>query len=327
MENGVIIFMKNVLVLIPVDDKHKKILEEKAPSASFTYADGKSVSPAHIQQAHIIIGNPPLSILKDCLSKNSSNLQWLQLQSAGVGEYAKILPENVVLTNASGAYGLAISEYMLGVLLELFKKLHLYRDNQLEAKWTYEGQVKSIYNSTALILGVGDIGSEFAKRLKALGAYIIGIRRRDLDKPDYLDELYTMEHLNDLLPRADIVAMSLPETKLTEKIINRETLKLMKKDAVLINVGRGSAIDTDALCDALEMGQILGAALDVTDPEPLPKDHRLWKIKNAVITPHVSGGYSLQETYERILKICANNLEAYMTGNKLINVVNKSEGY
>ena len=121
--------------------------------------------------------------------------------------------------------------------------------------------------------------------------------------------------------------MSLPGTKLTAKIINRETLKLMKKDAVIINVGRGSAIDTDALCDALEDGRLLGAALDVTDPEPLPRDHRLWKIKNAVITPHVSGGYSLQETYERIVKICADNLEAYMNGRELINIVNKSEGY
>lgn len=319
--------MKNILVLIPVDNKHRKLLEEKAPFASFTYSNEKSVSVAQLQEAHIIIGNPPLGMLKDSMSNSFTNLEWLQLQSAGVGEYVKILPQDIVLTNASGAYGLAISEYMVGVLLELFKKLHIYRDNQLEAKWSYEGQVKSIYNSTALILGVGDIGSEFAKRVKALGAYTIGVKRRNSEKPDYLDELYTMEDLNELLPRADIVAMSLPGTKLTAKIINRETLKLMKKDAVIINVGRGSAIDTDALCDALEDGRLLGAALDVTDPEPLPRDHRLWKIKNAVITPHVSGGYSLQETYERIVKICADNLEAYMNGRELINIVNKSEGY
>jgi phosphoglycerate dehydrogenase-like enzyme len=321
------VLMKNILVLIPVDNKHRKLLEEKAPFASFTYSNEKSVSVAQLQEAHIIIGNPPLGMLKDSMSNSFTNLEWLQLQSAGVGEYVKILPQDIVLTNASGAYGLAISEYMVGVLLELFKKLHIYRDNQLEAKWSYEGQVKSIYNSTALILGVGDIGSEFAKRVKALGAYTIGVKRRNSEKPDYLDELYTMEDLNELLPRADIVAMSLPGTKLTAKIINRETLKLMKKDAVIINVGRGSAIDTDALCDALEDGRLLGAALDVTDPEPLPRDHRLWKIKNAVITPHVSGGYSLQETYERIVKICADNLEAYMNGRELINIVNKSEGY
>jgi phosphoglycerate dehydrogenase-like enzyme len=101
----------------------------------------------------------------------------------------------------------------------------------------------------------------------------------------------------------------------------------MKKDAVLINIGRGSAVDTEALCDALERGQLWGAALDVTDPEPLPEEHRLWKIRNAVITPHVSGGYSLQHTFEEIIKLSANNLEAFINGRELVNVVNISEGY
>ncbi|HHV60652.1 MAG TPA: D-2-hydroxyacid dehydrogenase [Clostridiaceae bacterium] len=315
---------KNILVLLPVDEKHRKILEEKAPSANFTYFKKDQLDTVQIQNADIIIGNPPVHMLRDV-----KNLEWLQLQSAGAGEYTArgVLPDNVVLTNASGAYGLAISEYMLGVLLELYKKLHLYRDNQAESKWLHRGPVKSIYGSTVLILGAGDIGGEFARRVKALGAYTIGIRRKDTNKPEYLDELYLMDKLEELLPRADIVTMSLPGTDQTYKIINRDTLKLMKRDAVLINVGRGNAIDTDALCDALESGHLLGAALDVTDPEPLPEDHRLWKIKNAVITPHVSGGFSLQETYERIVRICADNLEAFMNGRSLKNVVDRTAGY
>lgn len=315
---------KNVLVLIKANEEHKRLLEEKAPNANFTYASRSSVDKAAVQNADIILGNPPIEMLK-----GSKRLQWLQLDSAGVGEYAMsdVLPEDVLLTNASGAYGLAISEYMLGVLLELCKKLNLYRDNQTQGKWHYEGPVKAIYGSTALVVGVGDIGGEFAKRIKALGAYTMGIRRKDANKPDFLDELYLMDKLEDLLPRADIVALCLPATKLTDKIINQKTLKLMKQDAVLINVGRGNAIDTEALCDALENGHLFGAALDVTDPEPLPKDHRLWKIKNAVITPHVSGGYSLKETHERIVKICAHNLEAFMNGRSLINVVDRSAGY
>ena len=315
---------KNILVLIPVNEKHKKLLEEKAPSANFTYVDDKIVDTDQVQNANIIIGNPPIDMIK-----GSKKLEWLQLSSAGVGEYAKdnVLPHSAVLTNATGAYGLAISEYMLGVLLELYKKLHLYRDNQLESNWSYQGQVKSIYNSTALIVGAGDIGGEFAKRIKALGAYTIGIRRKDTNKPDYLDELHVMENLDVLLPRADIVALSLPGTKLTKGIINRKTLKWMKHDAVLINVGRGNAIDTEALCDTLESGHLLGAALDVTDPEPLPREHRLWKIKNVIITPHISGGYSLQETHERIIRISANNLEAFLNGKSISNVVDLSAGY
>ncbi len=315
---------KTILVLVPVDEEHRKILEEKAPNAKFIYAQRRNLTLEQVRNANVIIGNPPVSMLK-----GSEKIEWLQLSSAGVGEYAscEVLPESAVLTNARGAYGLAISEYMLGVLLMLYKKLHLYRDNQSEGKWAGMGSVKAVYGSTALILGAGDIGSEFARRLKALGAYTIGVRRKNTDKPGYLDELHRMDSLADLLPRADIVAMSLPETELTKKIINRETLKLMKKDAVLINVGRGSAVDTEALCDALESGHLLGAALDVTDPEPLPENHRLWKIKNAIITPHVSGGFNLPETYERIMKICADNLDAFMNGRSLKNVVDRSAGY
>lgn len=315
---------KNILVLIPVNIEHKSLLEEKAPSSNFTYSTFETVELAQIQNANIIIGNPPIDMIK-----GSKKLEWLQLSSAGAGDYTKdnVLPDGVVLTNASGAYGLAISEYMLGVLLELYKNLHLYRDNQATSNWEYQGSVKSIYNSTALIIGVGDIGGQFARKVKALGAYTIGIRRTDTNKPDYLDELHFMDEIQELLPRADIVALSLPGTSLTNHIINRESIKLMKKDAVLINVGRGTAIDTEALCDALESGQLLGAALDVTDPEPLQKEHRLWKIKNAVITPHVSGGYSLQETHERIVKISANNLDAFINGRSLVNIIDFSAGY
>lgn len=316
--------VKNILVLIPVNDDQKRLLEEKAPFAEFIYSDNSSVKINQVHNADVIIGNPDIEMLR-----GSKKLRMLQLQSAGIDRYAEegVLPEGALLCNASGAYGLAISEYMLGVLLELYKNLHLYRDNQSEAKWSHEGRTKSVYNSVALIVGVGDIGGEFAKKIKALGAYTIGIRRRDGNKPDYLDELHFTDKLETLLPRADIIALSLPETKQTIRIINRETLKLMKKDAVLINVGRGSAIDTDALCDALENGHLLGAALDVTDPEPLPKEHRLWKIKNAVITPHVSGGFSLPETIERVIAIAAKNLEDFINGRKPSRVFDRSAGY
>jgi phosphoglycerate dehydrogenase-like enzyme len=311
-------------VVLSVNAEHKRLLEGKAPSANFIYSDQKNVNEEQIKNAEIIIGNPPAHLLK-----GAEKLKWLQLQSAGAGDYTdgNVLPKGTILTNASGAYGLAISEYMLGFALELYKKLHLYRDQQVNSDWLYAGKVRSIYRSTALIAGLGDIGGEFASKIKALGAYTIGIKRRDTAKPGYLDELYTMDKFETVLPRADIVALSLPATKHTYRIINERTIGLMKQDAILINVGRGNAIDTDALCDALESGRLAGAALDVTDPEPLPRDHRLWKLKNAVITPHVSGGFSLQETHDRVVAICADNLKAWLNGESLKNVVDLSEGY
>lgn len=316
--------MKNVLVLLPVTEKQKKQLEEKAPAARFTYSTYQTVNEALIHEANAILGNPPTAMLK-----GAAKLEWIQLHSAGIDGYSKEgeLPKGVVLTNASGAYGLAISEYMLGVLLELYLNLHLYRDVQAESRWAHQGKVKTVNQSTVLVIGAGDIGCEFAKRVKALGAYTIGIRRSDANKPECLDELHFMDKLPELLPRADVVSLSLPGTSSTKGILSRDMLRLMKRDAVVLNVGRGSAIDTEALCDALEAGELLGAALDVTDPEPLPEDHRIWKIKNAVITPHVSGGFGAQYTLEHIFGICAANVERWANGKNLANIVDLALGY
>lgn len=314
----------NVVVLMPMDDSHKIDLMSVAPGSNFIFTSAKEINRETLEDAHIIIGNPPLDMVKGC-----KNLKWLQLDSAGADLFVKegVLPRGVKLTNSTGAYGLAISEHMIGVLLSIYKKLYLYRDNQNNSLWKNEGEVKSIYGCTALVIGLGDIGGDFAKRIKALGGYTIGVRRSDANKPEYLDELYLMDKIDELLPKADVVALSLPETKETYKLFSKEKISKMKKDSVLINVGRGTAIDTEALCDALESGTLLGAALDVTDPEPLPKDHRIWGIKNAIITPHVSGNYNLKETHHRIVKIAVNNLERFIKGEELRNVVNLSTGY
>lgn len=314
----------NVIILMPMEETQKSELMSVAPGSNFTFASAKEINKPTLESAQIIIGNPPVDMVKVC-----KNLKWIQLNSAGADMFVKegVLPEGVKLTNATGAYGIAISEHMIGVLLSIYKKLYLYRDNQNNNLWKDEGEVKSIYGCTALIIGLGDIGGEFAKRVKALGGYTIGVRRRDTNKPEYLDELYLMDKIDELLPRADVVALSLPGTKETYKLFSKERISKMKKDAVLLNVGRGTAIDTEALCDALEEGRLLGAALDVTDPEPLPENHRIWNIKNAIITPHISGDYHLKETHERIVRIAIHNFECYIKGKELKNIVDFSTGY
>lgn len=317
-------FSKRVLVLLPAQTQHQLLLEQSAPDCLFSYSSYKTVTKDQVQDAQIIIGNPPADFVKD-----SPNLEWLHCNSAGVDAYLKegILPKGTALTNSTGAYGLAVSEHMLGMLLEIIKRLHTYRDAQKLHIWKGQGKVRSIYNSTVLVLGMGDIGGEFAKRVKALGAYVIGIRRTRGEKPDYADELHLIEDLDSLLPRADIVAVSLPETKDTYHLFSRERLALVKEGAVILNVGRGTVIDTEALCDALESGHLFGAGLDVTDPEPLPENHRIWDIPNAVVTPHISGLYHLQETLERVVRIAAENLKRYANGERLNNVVDFSTGY
>lgn len=316
--------MEKILVVWPVEDRHKVLLESNAPEAVFTYCDKASVTKEMVQEATVILGNVPVKYLE-----GTKRLKWLQLNSAGADGYTTpgVLPKGAVLTNASGAYGLALSEHMLGMLLCLMKKLYLYADDQREHIWRDRGQVTSIYDSTTLVVGMGDIGSEFAKRMHALGSHVVGIRRNRAEKPDYLDGLYRMDALEEWLPKADIVAASLPGTKDTYHVFHADTFSKMKKSAFFLNIGRGSAADNLALADALNNGQLAGAGVDVTEPEPLPQDHPLWDAKNVLITPHISGQYHLPETFERIIRIAAENLAAFRDGRELQNQVDFATGY
>ena len=313
-----------ILTVIPVSQEDKKLIESSAENCSFVYSSIADVTEEEVSSADIIFGN----VSPEMIAKNKS-LKWLQTNSAGVEGYIKdgVLPPNCKLTNATGGYGLAISEHMLAMYLEIIKKLNLYRDEQLNSNWTDLGTVTSVYGATVLILGLGDIGTEFAKRCKAMGAYVIGVRRSDTSPSEFADEIHLINELDELLPRADAVAISLPGTAETAGMFSRERIEKMKNRSLILNVGRGSIIDTEALCDALESGKLLGAGLDVTNPEPLPKDHRLWKIPTAVITPHVSGGFHLYQTHQRILGIFAENLKKFTNNQELANIIDFSTGY
>jgi phosphoglycerate dehydrogenase-like enzyme len=313
-----------ILVVIPLNEKEKEKLQSKMPEAEYIFISTKEITDELVKSADIIIGNVPPQYIK-----GSKKLKWLQLNSAGTDGYceAGVIPEGAYLTNATGAYGLAISEHMLGLVLEIKKKLNLYYRNQTEHIWKDEGNVTSIEGSTTLVVGLGDIGGDFARKMKALGSYTIGIKRSKGEKPEYIDELYTMEDLDALLPKADIVALSLPGTKDTYHLFNRDKFNLMKKDAIIINVGRGNCICTDDLCDALENGIISGAGLDVTEPEPLPAEHRLWDAPGVVITPHISGFFHLPETLRRIVNISIENLEHFKKQEPLKNIVDFKTGY
>lgn len=318
--------MKNILVTIPVEDRHKEYLEKKGTGCRFYYTTPSGVTETELSEAQIIIGNVKPGFLKD-----AEKLEWLQLNTAGSDRYCQpgILKPGVVLTNSTGAYGLAISEYMVGMTFMLQKRFDQYYRDQAEHQWRDEGKVASVYGSTSLIVGLGDIGGEYAKRMKALGSYTIGVRRTKGEKPEYLDELYTSESLDGLLPRADIVALSLPNTSATRHIMDERRLRLMKQGAILLNVGRGTAIDQEALCQVLEEGYLGGCGVDVTEPEPLPTDHPLWDAPRMVITPHTSGQYHLQETFERIVRIAGENLEKFLAGDVdgMKNLVDFETGY
>ena len=315
----------NILVTPPVNDRQKEKLLAAAPGQEFIFHEKPEVTDSDLKKADIILGNlQNAAQLKKC-----ENLKWIQLNNAGTEGYCVpgVLPEGAKLANATGAYGLAISEHMIGCLFELRKKLHLYLQNQMKHVWKSEGFVDVIEGSNVLVIGMGDIGTAFGKKMKALGCKVIGIKRRVGEKPEWMEGLYGMDELDSLLPQADVVAMSLPGNPSTYHVLSRERIALLKESAVVINVGRGTAIDTDALSDALYAGKIRGAALDVTDPEPLPADHPIWDAPNALITPHISGGFALPETLEQIIELFAQNLKRYLNGEEIGNLVNLETGY
>ena len=173
--------MKNILVTIPVEDRHKEYLERTGAGCEFFYTSPAAVTEGGLSQADIIIGNVNPQLLK-----GAGKLQWLQLNSAGSDNYCApgILRPGVILTNATGAYGLAISEYMVGMSFLLQNKFYQYYRNQMDHQWKDQGNVTSVWGSTTLVIGLGDIGGEYAKRMKALGSHTIGVRRTRGERPE-----------------------------------------------------------------------------------------------------------------------------------------------
>ena len=311
--------MKKIYTFIPLKEEHKKLLESSSSNCKFIHLGLIKPTLDQVKDANVIIGNIPVEILK-----NIPDLEFVQLNSAGINGYSDNpdFPKNVLLANATGAYGVAISECILAGILTLLKHIPSYIKNQSNREWKDEGSVESIYNSNILVLGLGDIGKEFSKRAYAMGAHITGIKRNIKDKPDYIDKLCTMDSLYDELEKADIIVSSLPGSKATYHLLDEKALTHIKKQPIFVNVGRGSLIDSKVLEKALKEHIFSGAYIDVTDPEPLPKDNELWNLNNLIITPHVTGGYHLDETLNRIVQISATNIKNYCEGKELINRVN-----
>ncbi len=316
--------MKKIVVLSQFNEDCRRILSDAAAGAELIFSSPGEADAALLADAGMIVGPVPPALLPD-----AKRLEVLQLQSAGADAYIKpgVLPETVDLCNATGAYGLAVAEHLFAGILAMMKKLHLYRDNQQKPVWQGLGLVGTMWQATVLIIGPGDIGGTLAEMCRALGAYVICVRRRKTAKPDFADELYTIDELNDVLPRADIVALAVPGAPDTVHLLSRERIALLKDGVIVANGGRGTAIDTDALAEAVDSGKVGCAFLDVTDPEPLPLDHPLWKKPNVFITPHVAGGYNMIETQFRIARVVAKNIRHYLQNEPCENIVDRKTGY
>ena len=281
---------------------------------------------AQLAAAEVIVGFPPVPRLS-----SATNLKWLQIPWSGADGYADHpdFPAHVTLTNATGAFGRPIAEYAFGAVFTLMRRFHQYRDCQKEAKWQRQGDEMSPTGKNVLILGAGDIGTNAARLFKMMDCHITGVRRVVREVPAEFDAMITLEQVDDLLPKADIVICCMPHTPLTQGFFTKARFEKMKSTAIFVNVGRGTLVDHEALAEVLNAGKIYGAALDVTFPEPLPEDHPLWKCRNILITPHVSGQTfaGLKDKENFFFRMCRENLEAYRDGKPLKNLVDLKTGY
>ena len=319
--------MKILVINNMLEQKHLEQIKSVADSLGhevFFYTAEAEI-PQNNFDADIIYGFAPSIV------KTSKNLKWLCVPWAGVdslmvpGYFAN---EDCLLTNAAGAYGVSIAEHMIAVSLVMMRRLDEFMAETRSGQWKLPRPQKSLKDCRITVLGTGDIGSTFAKRARAFEPdCIVGVCRSGKSSQTVYDKVLSVNQLDTVLPETDLLAMSLPATAETRGILSRERLALLPKGAYIVNVGRGSAIDEDALADALDSGRLAGAALDVFQTEPLPEGNRLWKTKNLLITPHVAGNMTLPYTKDKNVNMFLEDLENFTKGAQLHYLVDKNLGY
>lgn len=276
-----------------------------------------------IADAHALIGNPTLAVVKA-----AKELQWVQITSAGVKPYLypELVNSDVVMTNAQTLSSAAIADHGFAMLLALTRKLNHFivdRPNETWRGGNYD--LVELEGKTALVIGTGGIGSNVARRAKAFGMTVIGVDPEEFPPRLSFDRMVYPDRLDKVIPEADAIFVCAPHTKASEGMIGPAQFELMKRGSYFIAVSRGKVYDMASLVKALDSKHIAGAGVDVTDPEPLPKGHPLWKFENAVITPHVATQGLLGG--ELRIKVYSENLARFAAGEKLLNIVDMRKEY
>lgn len=317
---------RHVLVTVPFGEPHMERLRKAAGSAAtITQIASLSASPdsrALLSRADAIIGQPAPELLAGL-----TRLRWIQMTWAGSDLYTQgptAFPQGVRLTNVAGAaFGHIISQHVVGQVLSLAQNLPAYTRQQERSEWKPAGPVMTLEGATVLVFGAGDIGTRTAELLTAFSCHCLGVCRNTGQPRQPFERLVTLHQAEELLPMADVIVCCLPSTPETRGYLDERRLRLMKPGSILVNVGRGDFIDCDALARVLSEGLLRGAALDVTNPEPLPADHPLWHEPHCSITPHQAGVSfgACAATEERICALCCDNLRRWLAGEPLAHVV------
>jgi D-2-hydroxyacid dehydrogenase (NADP+) len=304
-------------------------IRKRWPDMRVVHLPDYDILPEELPDTDIFVGYS----LRPKQLKDAKKLKWLHSTAAGVAQlmYPELRESGILVTNPSGVFSVPMAEHTLGLLLALARNFPDSVRQQERANWSQQElwdkpqHLTELNGQVLLIVGYGSIGRELAKRAKAFDMRVWGVTRSGEGDGARVERMFSAARLHEALPEADYVVISAPETPETKHLIGAGELAKMKRGARLINVGRGSLLDEDALVRALESGALGGAAIDVAQTEPLPTDSPLWKAPNLFITPHTSA--LSDRLWKRQTALLLELLERWFDGRELFNRVDLSRGY
>lgn len=314
-------------ILVRADPERVRWLQPVAPGVELVPVAGSGEARERLSGADALIG-----LCSSKLLKQGEDLDWVQIYTAGAEDCVR-LPEfdqrKPLLTNMQHIAAPVIAEHVMAMTMSLSRRLPAFQAAQRAGRWARDPAITDgmgvIQGKTMLVVGLGGIGTETARRAHALGMTITATRASKPEGPDFVSEVGLPHRLPELIPAADVVVNALPLTDETIDLFDAELFRAMKESALFINVGRGGTVVTEDLVAALENGTIAGAGLDVTDPEPLPEGHPLWRTPHTIITPHVASRSDLEgEAHWRLVR---ENLRRYVVGEPMLSVVDPERGY
>lgn len=314
-----------ILITAKISEKHHRHLIQTFPNETFIFCDDISKAVCDLPQAEIIVTFGE-DLTNDYIEM-ASQLKWIMVLSAGVDKlpHEAIKKQNILVTNVRGIHKIPMAEYVIAMLLQVYRQAKTLITNQMKTTWDRSIKMQEISGRTMVILGTGAIGQEVARLAKAFHMKTIGISRSG-KRVDFFDETYRTSELNQQLPYADFVISVLPSTPDTKYLLTDESFRLLPNHAVFLNMGRGDLVKSDVLLQAVRNKEIAHAILDVFEEEPLPEHHPFWKEENITITPHLSG---ISPQYvPRALDIFKDNLKKYRSKDQpLLNEVDVTRGY
>jgi phosphoglycerate dehydrogenase-like enzyme len=313
-------------------DQWAPLLRTAAPDAEIVGVDSPEAAVAALPGADVYVGLCTAAIVEA-----GTTLKWIHLISAGADACASqpgVADGAILLTSSQGLHSPAVADHALALLLTLARRINDYgaqqRGGRFDQPWANAGVVldsgiPELDGKHLLVVGLGGIGTEIARRGSAFGMHVRGTRNSRREGPEFVEYVGLADETSELVGWADFVVDALPLTDQTRGLFDKTLFATMKPGAFFINIGRGETVVTDDLVDALESGKLSGAGLDVTDPEPLPPGHRLWSMPNVVLTPHMAAASDQLE--RRLVTLARENLRRYAAGERLISVVAPRRGY